>query len=160
MHNLSLQLSLYFSQREFHWKHVWVVVMRDPHLSEGFRCVARAARGCRGLKLPQSEAEGPSSSPKWNDILYRGLWRAAILRPSQASPQPPYFESLATLLEGLLMQTLDSCTPELFREYRKKMCENNVVLFEPEQAMSIFAYDPFWQSSNFLSHVVSVQKGS
>ena len=31
---------------------------------------------------------------------------------------------------------------------------------EPEQAMSIFAYDSFWHSSNFLLYVVSVPNGS
>ena len=58
----------------------------------------------------------PSCPPKWNYILYRGLWRAPILSPSQPPPPPltpqpplppPHFEKSGyaltecpSLLEG------------------------------------------------------------
>ena len=40
--------------------------------------------------------------PKWNDILFKGLWRATILSPGQPPAQPPchplILKSLATPL--------------------------------------------------------------
>ena len=50
------------------------------------------ARG-QGDNCPPGRNSAPPSCPKWNYTLYRGLWRAAILSPSQppapAPPQPP-----------------------------------------------------------------------
>ena len=44
--------------------------------------------------LPPGRNSAHSCPPKWNYTLYRGLWRAAILSPSQPhSPlRPPHFE--------------------------------------------------------------------
>ena len=54
---------------------------------------------CRLVDYQESDSRAslqpPVSPPKWNDTLYRDLWGAAILSPSQTSP-PPSFWNLAT----------------------------------------------------------------
>ena len=46
----------------------------------------------------------------------------------------------------------------IFSEDRKSVL--HIVPLEAEQAMSIFAYDPFWHRSNFLLYVASVPNTS
>ena len=73
----------------------------------------RSQRGTGGDRPPPPPGRNsaPSRPLKWNHILYRGLWRAAILSPSQPpcmlAPEPPppchplILNSLATPLNGV-----------------------------------------------------------
>ena len=46
-------------------------------------------RSQEGGHSPLAETLTPLLPPKWNYTLYRGLWRAAILSPSQLPPAHP-----------------------------------------------------------------------
>ena len=62
-----------------------------------FQCCSPGGRGGRGRLPTLAETLPPLLPPKWNYTLYRGLWRAAILSPSQPSPPPPPAHSWAPL---------------------------------------------------------------
>ena len=82
----SLSLIMYIALDEEKWTNKLVLQLHeDLTLDEG-----RSQRWAGGAWAPQSEPQ----PPKWNDTLYKGLWRATILSPSQP-PQPlppPHFE--------------------------------------------------------------------
>ena len=78
---------------------VWVLINR--HLKSTYLLqfwtgvneldiLSGVARGGAGGQLPPlAETLPPLLPPKWNYTLYRGLWRAAILSPSQPPPCSP-----------------------------------------------------------------------
>ena len=87
-------------------------------------CTSGVARGGQGATAPLAETLPPLLPPKWNYTLYRGLWRAAILNPSQppCSPLSPPCRPL--ILKSLAMPLLctQTCIPHYIHDTMLTAC--------------------------------------